>query len=248
MKYLLNIHPIFASLFFIKNTSIMLKTSLNSSIVYTLILFFFSSFDLTAQEVKSEHLIKIETSVGDMVIKLYNETPAHRDNMIKLIEEGFYEGQLFHRVIKDFMIQGGDPHSAEAEKGQRLGSGGAGYTVPAEFHKDLIHKKGALAAARKGDSVNPEKASSASQFYIVQGRVLTPGEIDILKQRGVASFSEESAEIYMTLGGTPHLDGAYTVFGEVVKGLEIIDTIASRPTDAYDRPLDDVIYSISLIK
>jgi peptidyl-prolyl cis-trans isomerase B (cyclophilin B) len=166
----------------------------------------------------------------------------------KLINEGFYHNQLFHRVIKDFMIQGGDPLSSEAEKGQRLGSGGSGYTVPAEFHKDLIHKKGALAAARKGDSVNPERASSGSQFYLVQGRVLTPEEIDYLKQRGAASFSEKSAEIYMTRGGTPHLDGAYTVFGEVIKGLEIIDTIASRPTDAHNRPIEDVIYSISLIK
>ena len=105
-----------------------------------------------------------------MIVKLYNETPAHRDNMIKLINEGFYQDQLFHRVIKDFMIQGGDPNSSEAEKGQRLGLGGPGYTVPAEFHKDLIHKKGALAAARKGDNVNPEQASSGSQFYLVQGR------------------------------------------------------------------------------
>jgi len=186
--------------------------------------------------------------MGDMIIKLYNETPAHRDNMIKLIKEGFYQDQLFHRVIKEFMIQGGDPHSKGAEKGQRLGSGGPGYTVPAEFHKDLIHKKGALAAARKGDSVNPEKASSGSQFYLVHGKVLSPEEIEFLKQRGVASFSEESAEIYMTLGGTPHLDGSYTIFGEVVKGLEIIDSIAYCPTDAYDRPIEDVFYSFSLIK
>jgi peptidyl-prolyl cis-trans isomerase B (cyclophilin B) len=146
------------------------------------------------------------------------------------------------------MVQGGDPHSVGAEKGQRLGSGGAGYTVPAEFHKDLIHKKGALAAARKGDSDNPDQASSASQFYLVQGRVLTPEEIDILTQRGVASFTEESAEIYMTLGGTPHLDGSYTVFGEVIEGLEILDAIAASPCDAYDRPIEDVIYSITLIK
>jgi peptidyl-prolyl cis-trans isomerase B (cyclophilin B) len=179
-----------------------------------------------AQEKQNEQVIRIETNLGNILVRLYNETPAHRDNMIKLINEGFYKDQLFHRVIKDFMIQGGDPHSAGAEKGQRLGTGGVAYTVPAEFHKDLIHKKGALAAARKGDSVNPDKASSGSQFYIVQGRVLRQEEIDILKQRGVASFTEESAEIYKTLGGTPHLDGAYTVFGEVIEGLEIIDTIA----------------------
>jgi len=226
----------------------MLKSYPFSQIVFFLTSFFFLSSFASAQEVKNEQLIKIETSMGDMIIKLYNETPAHRDNMIKLIKEGFYQDQLFHRVIKEFMIQGGDPHSKGAEKGQRLGSGGPGYTVPAEFHKDLIHKKGALAAARKGDSVNPEKASSGSQFYLVHGKVLSPEEIEFLKQRGVASFSEESAEIYMTLGGTPHLDGSYTIFGEVVKGLEIIDSIAYCPTDAYDRPIEDVFYSISLIK
>lgn len=225
-----------------------MKNCLSSLIVSIMITIFLLSFPATAQEPRNEHLIKIETSLGDMVIKLYNETPGHRDNMIKLINEGFYNDQLFHRVIKDFMIQGGDPHSSGAEKGQRLGSGGPGYTVPAEFHKNLIHKKGALAAARKGDRDNPEQASSGSQFYLVQGRVLTPEEINILTQRGVATFTEESAQIYTTLGGTPHLDGAYTVFGEVVEGLGILDSIASRPTDAYNRPIEDVIYSISIIK
>lgn len=226
----------------------MLKNYLNVPIVYITLAFIFLSVPLKAQGTNSEQLIKIETSKGDMLIKLYNETPAHRDNMIKLIKEDFYKDQLFHRVIKNFMIQGGDPHSTGAEKGQRLGSGGAGYTVPAEFHKDLIHKKGALAAARKGDSSNPEKASSSSQFYLVQGRVLTSEEIDILAQRGVATFTEESAEIYTTLGGTPHLDGSYTVFGEVIEGLEIIDTIAASTCDAYDRPIEDVIYTITLVK
>jgi len=226
----------------------MLKNYLIAPIVYIMVSFIFLSAPAKAQEAKREQLIKFETSKGDMLIKLYNKTPAHRDNMTKLIKEGFYKDQLFHRVIKDFMIQGGDPHSTGAEKGQRLGSGGVGYSVPAEFHKDLIHKKGALAAARKGDSVNPEQASSGSQFYLVQGRVLTPEEIDILTQRGVASITEESAEIYMTLGGTPHLDGSYTIFGEVIEGLEILDSIAASPCDAYDRPIEDVIYSITLIK
>lgn len=226
----------------------MSKTYPFTLFVFLLIFHLVPSTYLSAQQTGSNQLIKIETSAGDMIVKLYNETPAHRDNMVKLIKEGFFQDQLFHRVIKDFMIQGGDPHSAGAEKGQRLGSGGPGYTVPAEIHKNLIHKKGALAAARKGDSFNPDRASSGSQFYLIQGRVLSQEEIDMLKQRGMANFSEESAQIYMTLGGTPHLDGAYTVFGEVVEGLEIIDTIASRPTDAYDRPLEDVIYSISLIK
>jgi len=226
----------------------MLKRYLFAPIVYIMFTFLLSGASVSAQDSKSEHLIKIETSKGTMIIKLYNETPAHRDNMIKLINEGFYKDQLFHRVIKDFMIQGGDPHSKGAEKGQRLGTGNPGYTVPAEFHKNLIHKKGALAAARKGDSVNPEQASSGSQFYLVQGRVLSPQELNILTERGVASFTEESAEIYTSLGGTPHLDGAYTVFGEVIEGIEIIDAIASEPCDAYNRPLEDVIYSISLVR
>lgn len=226
----------------------MRKIHLSFSIVSFVIISFLPSFSATAQKAEKEQMIKIETSMGDMIIKLYNETPAHRDNMIKLINEGFYNDQLFHRVIKDFMIQGGDPHSVGAEKGQRLGSGGPGYTIPPEFNKNLIHKKGALAAARKGDQENPEKASSGSQFYLVQGRVLTPEEIRILTQRGVATFTKESAEIYTTIGGTPHLDGAYTVFGEIVEGLDVLDAIASQPTDAYNRPLEDVIYTISIIK
>ncbi|MCJ7714994.1 MAG: peptidylprolyl isomerase [Anaerolineales bacterium] len=226
----------------------MMKKYLYCPFVSLVIMLFLFSFQALAQENKSERLIKFETSLGDMLVMLYDETPGHRDNMIKLIEEGFYKDQLFHRVMKDFMIQGGDPHSVGADKGQRLGSGGPGYTVPAEFNEALIHKKGALAAARKGDQVNPEQASSGSQFYLVQGHVLTPEEINILAQRGVASFTKETAEIYTTLGGTPHLDGAYTVFGEIVEGLEVLDLIAAQPCDAYDRPMEDVIFSISIVR
>ncbi len=213
----------------------------------------FFVFALSAVQVKAQNshegqFIRIETSLGDMLVRLYDETPAHRDNMIRLIEDGFYKNQLFHRVIKDFMIQGGDPHSVGAPKGQRLGSGGPGYTVPAEFNEKLIHKKGALAAARKGDRENPEQASNGSQFYLVQGRVFTPEELNMLAQRGAVSLSNESVEIYTTLGGSPHLDGAYTVFGEVVEGLEVLDLIASQPCDAYDRPEEDVVFSIALVK
>ncbi len=196
----------------------------------------------------AERLIHIETSMGNMVIKLYNETPGHRDNMLKLIEEGFYKEHLFHRVIKDFMIQGGDPHSVGAKKGQRLGTGGPGYDIPAEFHGELFHKKGALAAAREGDQMNPEQKSSGSQFYIVQGRVFTIEELNIMAKRGMITLSEKQIEAYTTIGGTPHLDGAYTVFGEVVEGMEILDAIGSTKTDSYDRPVKDVVYSISLIK
>jgi len=206
---------------------------------------------LSAQEehVMGSRLISIETTLGEMIIRLYDETPEHRDNMIKLIEEGYYEGQLFHRVIRDFMIQAGDPHSVNAEKGQRLGAGGPGYTLAPEFHDHLIHKKGALAAARKGDRVNPDQRSSGSQFYIVQGRVFSPGELDLLVQRNMhAPFTPEAAAAYTSIGGTPHLDGAYTVFGEVIEGFDVLDSIASVETDSYDRPLDDVVYSISLVK
>lgn len=225
-----------------------MKKSVSVPIVFWIILLFLSSFQLIAQENHPGRLIKFETSMGNMLVMLYDETPGHRDNMLKLIEEGFYKGQLFHRVIKDFMIQGGDPHSVEAPKGQRLGSGGPGYTIPAEIKPGLIHKKGALAAARKGDQFNPEQASNGSQFYLIQGRVHTPEEVNILTQRGVASFSEEAVSIYTTLGGSPHLDGAFTVFGEVVEGLEVLDLITSQPCDAYDRPLDDVIFSVSIVK
>jgi len=204
-----------------------------------------------AQHVSSgeERIIKIETSLGDILISLYNETPLHRDNMLKLIDERFYDNQLFHRVMKDFMIQGGDPHSVNAEKGQRLGTGGPGYQLPAEFNEQLFHKKGALAAAREGDRANPEKQSSGSQFYIVHGQLFTPQELKIMVQRGIrGSFSAEETEIYTTIGGTPHLDGAYTVFGEVIQGLDILDKLAAVPTDANNRPIPDVVFSITLVK
>ncbi len=226
----------------------MLKSHLIAVLVYIMFSLAFISLPGTAQGLEKERLIKIETSKGDLVIKLYNETPAHRDNMIKLIQEGFYKDQLFHRVINGFMIQGGDPHSTGAEKGQRLGSGGPGYTVPAEFHPDLMHKKGAIAAARQGDQVNPERTSNGSQFYLVQGRVFTVEELDMLAQNRDLTLTEKQKEIYTTVGGTPHLDGAYTVFGEVIKGMEFLDSIAASPTDAYDRPLEDVIYSISILE
>jgi peptidyl-prolyl cis-trans isomerase B (cyclophilin B) len=192
--------------------------------------------------------IRIETSMGDIVVMLYDQTPGHRDNMLKLVDEGFYEKHLFHRIIRDFMIQGGDPESVDAGPGQRLGNGGPGYTIPAEFHPELFHKKGALAAARLGDRANPEKASSGSQFYIVQGRTFTPDMLKTMEKERSLSFSPQAIEAYTTIGGTPHLDGSYTVFGEVVEGLDVLDLIASQPTDSYSRPLEDVVFSISLIK
>lgn len=194
------------------------------------------------------HTLFIETSKGNMKCILYEQTPMHTDNFIKLVNDGTYNGVLFHRVIKDFMIQGGDPHSVEAEKGQRLGTGGPGYTIPAEFNESFFHKKGALAAARMGDQVNPEKASSGSQFYIVQGREYTADMLKKLEERRSSPFTPEAIEAYTTLGGTPHLDGAYTVFGEVVEGLDVVDRIASSQTDSYNRPLEDIVYRIILVK
>ena len=206
----------------------------------------FISSSAFAQENK---FVEITTIYGKMVIKLYNETPMHRDNFIKLVEEGFYDNQLFHRVINNFMIQTGDPNSKGAAKGEMLGMGGPGYTVPSEFHTALYHKKGAVAAARKGDAVNPQKASSGSQFYIVQGAVYTPEQLDAFVRAGRhQQFTESQIEDYTTLGGTPHLDGSYTVFGEVVKGLKVIDKIAALPVDSYNRPIEDVIIAINISK
>ena len=199
------------------------------------------------EDEKPEQLVKISTEYGDMVIKLYNGTPLHRDNFIKLVKGHFYDSLLFHRVIKDFMIQGGDPDSKGAAPGQMLGNGGPGYTIPAEFHKEYFHKKGVLAAAREGDNVNPEKASSGSQFYIVQGRKWTNTELNTMEQRMGYLIPWEQKEVYMSIGGTPHLDRAYTVFGEVISGMEVIDKIAAVKTDQMARPVEDVKMSIILM-
>ncbi len=237
-------------------------------------------------------LVVLETTRGDIKIKLYDETPEHRDNFLKLAKEGYLDSVLFHRVIKDFMIQGGDPDSKNAEPGQQLGNGGPDYTIPAEIDfPKLFHKKGALAAARTGDNVNPERRSSGSQFYIVQGKTFSDEDLAkvearvkdmgkqgvfykllenyrdtlaVLQQAGnqeammalqteimekveaeaanlpAFEIPEEVKEIYRTLGGVPHLDTNYTVFGEVVEGLEIVDEIAAVQCDPNDRPLEDV--------
>jgi cyclophilin family peptidyl-prolyl cis-trans isomerase len=245
---------------------------------------------------EKEVKVKIHTTMGDMVVKLYNETPKTRDNFIKLVKSKFYDSTLFHRVIQTFMVQAGDPSSKKAAPGAMLGNGDIGYTVPAEFVPTLFHKKGALAMARQGDDVNPTKASSGCQFYIVQGKTFTNDELNTIEQRmnmGVKqqiftqiinqpsyaemkkkfvqfqnqsnidslqaltkkiepkidsmyakaskfTFTAEERQAYTTVGGAPHLDGNYTVFGEVVEGLDIIDKIAATPVDKNDRPLQDV--------
>ncbi len=243
-------------------------------------------------ENKKETKILIETSAGNIRVKLYNDTPKHRDNFIKLVKEGFYNGTLFHRVIKDFMIQGGDPDSKNAPAGKMLGSGDVGYTLPSEFvYPKYFHKKGVLSAARQGDQSNPEKKSSGCQFYIVTGKVYSAeqlvgmeeqinqnkvsaifnrlaqehmkeiyklrkeGNEDALydlqeklvgqaqeeasKQPGF-SFTPQQVEAYTTVGGTPHLDGEYTVFGEVVEGMDVVEAIQKAKTDRSDRPSEDI--------
>ena len=242
---------------------------------------------------ENETKLRIETSAGDIVVKLYNETPRHRDNFIKLAQDGTYEGTLFHRVIKDFMIQAGDPESKGAPKGKMLGAGDMGYTIPAEFvYPKYFHKKGALSAARQGDNVNPEKASSGCQFYIVTGKVYSDSTLldmerqmnqlrlnnafQALVQKNMKTiyklrregnqdglldlqdsliaqaeaqvekeepfrFTPEQVQAYTTVGGTPHLDGEYTVFGEVLEGMDVVDKIQRVKTDRNDRPEEDVV-------
>ncbi|MBX7050014.1 MAG: peptidylprolyl isomerase [Chitinophagales bacterium] len=192
------------------------------------------------------YYVNISTTYGDMLVKLYNETPAHRDNFIKLVKEGYYNDLLFHRVIKDFMIQGGDPDSRNAGPNVQLGAGGPNYKIPAEIKPGLYHKKGALAAARQADQVNPSRSSSGSQFYIVQGKRSTEAELNNITRGYGVNFSPEQKKVYETIGGTPFLDGSYTVFGEVVKGLEVIDKIAAVKTMYGDRPAEDVKMKITI--
>lgn len=198
----------------------------------------------------NEPVFKIETTEGTIIVKLYAKTPQHRDNFMKLVEANLYEGVLFHRVIKDFMIQAGDPDSKNAGPKVVLGSGDVGYTVPSEIvFPKYYHKKGAVAAARQGDDVNPERASSGCQFYIVKGKVFTDAELNALEQKKSIKYTEQQRADYKTVGGTPHLDNAYTVFGEVIDGIEIASNISLVKTGKYDRPLEDVrILKIKRIK
>ncbi|MBI5915850.1 MAG: peptidylprolyl isomerase [Bacteroidetes bacterium] len=195
-----------------------------------------------------ECLVEIETDFGTMTVQLSNATPQHRDNFLKLAEEGYFDGILFHRVIEGFMIQGGDPDSKNAKPNQALGMGGPSYTVPAEFVDSLVHLKGALSAARQGDQANPQKRSSGSQFYIVQGKPLTKEELDMMEARKGIRYTKEQRDAYMAQGGTPFLDRDYTVFGHVVKGLDVIDKIAATETDPRDRPKTDVKMKVRVIK
>jgi cyclophilin family peptidyl-prolyl cis-trans isomerase len=203
-------------------------------------------------EKKMNTKVKVTTSQGEMIIELYNETPQHRDNFIKLVNEGFYNDLLFHRCIRNFMAQGGDPESRGASATKMLGMGGPGYTIPAEFNAQLIHKKGALAAARQGDQVNPQKKSSGSQFYIVQGSKLDDNQLnqfEAMAARKMPGFkyTEDQRNIYKTIGGTAMLDMDYTVFGEVVEGIDVLDKILAQPTKQGDRPVTDITMKMEII-
>ncbi|MFC5283610.1 peptidylprolyl isomerase [Pedobacter alpinus] len=210
------------------------------------ILLAFLSLNTFAKE-PQETYVKITTNYGIVYLKLYNETPKHRDNFIKLIKERTLDSTLFHRVIQEFMIQGGDPTSKKANATEQLGGGDLGYTIPAEFVPSLFHKRGVLAAARDN---NPEKASSGSQFYIVQGKIYTDDELNSVEQNRLKGEKIPAAhrEVYKTIGGAPFLDQSYTVFGEVVKGMQMVDNIGTVKVGRNDRPLTDIKMMVSLLE
>jgi len=252
----------------------------------------------------NETLVLISTPYGDIKVKLYDDTPLHKENFLKLAKSGFYDGLLFHRVVKEFVIQGGDPDSRDAPRDKRLGMGGPGYTIPAEILPHHFHKKGAVAAARQDNMINPARRSSGSQFYIVVGRVYTPENLQeienninagmfnrvlsdflakeenkqyhermlryrqqgmkdslrllmseitplvqkMMEERGPFRFSDEQKKIYTTIGGTPFLDGEYTVFGEVVEGIDVVEKISQVKVDQFDRPLEDIPMKVKVIQ
>ncbi len=192
----------------------------------------------------NKEVVVIETRLGNMELELYDSTPKHKENFLKLVEEGFYDSLLFHRVIPGFMIQGGDPDSKNADPGQRLGMGGPGYTIDAEI--GAAHVKGALSAARRGGPSNPEKKSSGSQFYIVTGSPVTAAQLDNIEQRKGMTYTEEERAIYLEEGGTPQLDGDYTVFGRLISGFDVAEKIAKEPRDQADRPKNDIEMKVYL--
>lgn len=194
------------------------------------------------------HFVKIETDSGTMVVRLSNKTPKTTANFLKLVNGHFYDGLLFHRVIEGFMIQGGDPDSRNAPAGKMLGEGGLKYTVPAEFDTSLFHQKGAIAMARESDDMNPKKASSSTQFYIVEGRTFTNTEMDKIEEKFKILIPKNHRAMYRSVGGAPFLDMNYTVFGQVVDGLAVIDKIAHAAKDKNNRPLTDIHMKITIMK
>ncbi len=210
--------------------------------IVALTIILFLGLGVTAQKKKKNKRTKIliETTLGDITVELYNETEYHKNNFIKLVKDKYYDGILFHRVIKDFMVQTGDPESKTANSEKTLGSGGPGYTLPAEIVPKYYHKKGALSAARTGDGGNPTRRSSGSQFYLVTGKKYTNVELDKLEARLKTKITKEQRKIYTSIGGTPFLDAQYTVFGEIIEGLDVIDKIQIVKTKKGDRPIKDV--------
>lgn len=207
--------------------------------IYLLLVGSFLCLQLQAQE--AETLVLIDTDMGKIKVKLFNDTPKHRDNFIKNVKENIYDGLLFHRVVKQFMIQGGDINSKDAPPEAHLGDGDPGYTIPAEIvYPKYFHKRGMLCAARTPDEENPEKASSATQFYIVTGKFFTEMELDKMEKTNGIVFTPEQRQAYMLEGGTPHLDNNYTIFGEVVKGMKVVDKIQFTETNDDDRPLKNI--------
>ena len=215
----------------------------------TILKAFLLIFLIIPHVLQSQTRFEIVTSFGTMEGILYDQTPIHKENFIDLVSRNHYDGMLFHRVIKDFMIQTGDPESKSANPGQSLGHGDVDYKLPPEFDPSLYHKKGAIAAARQPDNRNPQKKSSGSQFYIVQGTVFTPEQLAIFVEKNLhIPFSPEQIKAYTTVGGTPHLDYSYTVFGQITKGFDILDKIANTETDPGDRPINDIkILNIKLL-
>lgn len=207
---------------------------------------------LGAKHREKRSVVRLETNMGDIRVALLDDTPIHRDNFLKLTKEGFYDGVLFHRVIRDFMIQAGDPDSKHAKPGQFLGEGDLGYTLEPEFQLPYYyHLRGALAAAREGDDVNPEQRSSACQFYIVYGKSWGPSNLGKMRQSLAEKGIEMTAQMYedyLQYGGTPHLDGQYTVFGEVIEGMDIVKKIQLVKTDKNDRPIEDVVIKRAVVE
>ena len=230
-----------------------MKKTMLFSVLAVLIAIGFYSFSGTSfmnfrktTDADSVRKVFISTIYGDIKLKLYNETPKHRDNFIKLAKAAYFDETLFHRVINKFMIQGGDPNSKNADSTAILGNGGPDYTIPAEIlSPKIFHKKGALCAARDG---NPAKASSGSQFYIVHGKTFTEQELTAFSQKTGKKLTQEQLDVYKTIGGTPWLDGDYTVFGEVYEGLDVVDKIAAVKTGPNDRPVKDVKMTVKVIE
>lgn len=211
------------------------------------ILFLMAALAMSASAQDDRHEVQFLTTKGRIRVMLYNETPQHRDNFLRLVREGYYDGVLFHRVINRFMIQTGDSATRNLQQGEPIPDLPEAYKVPAEIRfPQLFHKRGALAAAREGDDVNPERASSMSQFYIVYGRIFSDAKLDRMQERvskatnGKTVFTPEIRKVYKTIGGTPHLDGQYTVFGEVVEGMDVVEDIEFVKTDSNDRPIEEV--------